>query len=72
MPMPALPRYRHYKGAEYLLLCTATQEATGTEQMVYIQASSGKVFCRPRAEWEEMVSTPQGPQPRFHKVETDA
>lgn len=48
--------YRHFKGNEYRVLCTALHSET-LEPMVVYQAlyGEGKVWVRPAAMWNETV-----------------
>ena len=48
--------YRHFKGNEYRVLCTAAHSET-LEPMVVYQAlyGEGKVWVRPAAMWNETV-----------------
>lgn len=57
--------YQHYKGGIYVKLC----EALGTEDeqtyVVYTCVLSGRTYCRPKAMFEEVVTTPGYTGPRF-------
>lgn len=50
-------RYRHFKGNEYEVLCTARHSET-LEEMVVYRALYGEhgVWVRPAAMWDETVS----------------
>lgn len=59
-------RYRHFKGNEYRLLCTARHSET-LEIMVVYQALYGErgLWVRPAAMWNEMVERDGYHGPRF-------
>ncbi|MCI2105875.1 MAG: DUF1653 domain-containing protein [Intestinimonas sp.] len=59
-------RYRHFKGNEYRLLCTATHSETG-EAMVVYQAlyGAGGTWVRPASMWNEYVERDGYSGPRF-------
>ncbi len=49
-------RYRHYKGKDYRLLCTAKHSETLEEMAVYRALyDGGGVWVRPAAMWNETV-----------------
>ena len=49
-------RYRHFKGNEYELLCTARHSETLEEMVVYRALyGEGGVWVRPAAMWNETV-----------------
>ena len=59
-------RYRHFKGKEYRVLCTARHSET-LEPMVVYQALSGErgIWVRPAAMWGEHVEREGYSGPRF-------
>ena len=59
-------RYRHFKGREYRVLCTARHSET-LEPMVVYQALYGErgVWVRPAAMWGEQVEREDYSGPRF-------
>ena len=59
-------RYRHFKGREYRVLCTARHSET-SEPMVVYQALYGErgVWVRPAAMWGEQVEREGYSGPRF-------
>lgn len=59
-------RYRHFKGKEYRVLCTARHSET-LEPMVVYQALYGErgIWVRPAAMWEEHVEREGYSGPRF-------
>lgn len=57
--------YQHYKGGLYLRLCDAEHTETGEVLAIYVCAISGRTFCRPKAMFEENLSTPDYSGPRF-------
>ena len=63
-------KYRHFKGMEYRLLCTATHSET-MEPMVVYQALYGEcgIWVRPAAMWSEQVEREGYSGPRFQFVE---
>ena len=63
-------RYRHFKGNEYEVLGMARHSETEEEMVVY-RALYGErgLWVRPAAMWAEEVAAPEGPRPRFLRVE---
>ena len=63
-------RYRHFKGNEYQVICTATHTESG-EIMVVYQALYGdeKIWVRPLYMWNETVDRGDYHGPRFIKIE---
>lgn len=59
-------RYRHFKGKEYRVLCTARHSET-LEHMVVYQALYGErgIWVRPAAMWGEHVEREGYSGPRF-------
>ena len=59
-------RYRHFKGKEYRVLCTALHSET-QEAMVVYQALYGQrgIWVRPAAMWGELVERDGYCGPRF-------
>jgi hypothetical protein len=57
--------YQHYKGGLYLKLCEALHTETGENVVVYVCASSGKVFCRPKEMFYETITDGDYSGPRF-------
>lgn len=59
-------RYRHFKGKEYEVLCTARHSET-LERMVVYRAlyGEGGVWVRPAAMWQESVEHNGAIVPRF-------
>ena len=59
-------RYRHFKGKEYRVLCTARHSET-LEPMVVYQALYGErgIWVRPAAMWGEHVEREGHSGPRF-------
>ena len=59
-------RYRHFKGKEYRVLCTARHSET-LESMVVYQALYGErgIWVRPAAMWGEHVEREGYSGPRF-------
>lgn len=59
-------RYRHFKGKEYQVLCTARHSET-LEPMVVYQALYGErgIWVRPAAMWGEHVEREGYSGPRF-------
>ena len=66
MNLPRKGRYRHFKGREYRVLCTARHSET-LEPMVVYQALYGErgVWVRPAAMWGEQVEREGYSGPRF-------
>ena len=63
-------RYRHFKGGEYECLGLALHSETLAPVVVYraLYGSRG-LWVRPAAMWAEEVAAPEGPRPRFLRVE---
>lgn len=63
-------RYVHYKGHEYEVLGVASHSET-EEQLVVYRALYGErgLWVRPEAMFTETVETPDGPVPRFRRVD---
>ena len=66
-------RYRHFKGGEYQLLCTATHSET-QETMVVYRALYGEkgLWVRPAARWSEEVYRDGYQGPRFYPIDEEA
>ena len=64
--LPRRGRYRHFKGREYRVLCTARHSET-LEPMVVYQALYGErgIWVRPAAMWGEQVEREGYSGPRF-------
>lgn len=62
-------RYRHFKGKEYELICTATHSET-LEPMVVYRALYGEfgIWVRPLAMWNELVEVSGRMLPRFRYI----
>lgn len=59
-------RYRHFKGNEYEVLCTATHSETMEPMVVYRALyGAGGVWVRPAAMWNETVTRDGQTFPRF-------
>ena len=61
---------RHYKGGVYRVLGLCRIEATLKTGVLYqaCQGDEDVVWMRPLAEFSDLVTTPDGPQPRFTVV----
>ena len=66
-------RYRHFKGRDYQLLCTATHSET-QETMVVYRALYGEkgLWVRPAAMWSEEVCRDGYCGPRFYPISEEA
>ncbi len=66
-------RYRHFKGNEYRVLCTARHSET-MEPMVVYQALYGErgIWVRPAAMWNERVERDGYVGPRFTYLDEEA
>lgn len=62
-------RYRHFKGKEYELICTATHSET-LEPMVVYRALYGEfgIWVRPLSMWNETVEVSGQELPRFRYI----
>lgn len=65
-------KYRHFKGKEYELICTATHSET-LEPMVVYRALYGEfgVWVRPLSMWNEPVEHDGEKVPRFRYIGED-
>lgn len=63
--------YRHYKGGLYLKLCDALHTETNEMMTVYVCAVRGTVYTRPKAMFDEMVTTADYTGPRFIPMAED-
>ena len=63
-------KYRHFKGNEYEVLCTARHSET-LEEMVVYRALYGErgIWVRPASMWNEMVELDGKTFHRFTKIE---
>ena len=63
-------KYRHFKGNEYEVLCTARHSET-LEEMVVYRALYGEhgIWVRPASMWNEMVERDGKTFRRFTKIE---
>lgn len=63
-------RYRHFKGNEYEVLCTAKHSETLEEMVVYraLYGDSG-VWVRPASMWNEEVERDGKIMKRFQKID---
>lgn len=62
-------RYRHFKGNEYRVLCTAKHSETQEPMVVYRALyGEGGVWVRPAAMWAEQVDRDGYSGPRFTYV----
>lgn len=57
--------YQHHKGGIYVKLCEALHTETEEIMVIYTCALSGAVYCRPKAMFDEIVTTPEYTGPRF-------
>jgi hypothetical protein len=64
-PLRQFATYRHYRGGVYVKLCEAEHTETGEILVIYTCAVSGAVFCRPKAMFEESITTEEYTGPRF-------
>ena len=63
-------KYRHYKGNEYEVLCTATHSEDLSEMVVYKALyGEGGVWVRPASMWNETVEVDGKTVTRFTKIE---
>ena len=66
-------RYRHFKGREYELLCTARHSETEELMVVYRPLyGEGGVWVRPAAMWNEIVERDGRRVRRFTRIEDEA
>jgi len=65
-------RYRHYKGNEYTVIGIARHSETEEELVVYRQEyGEGRLWVRPLAMFQEMVTVEGNEVPRFQLLRTD-
>ncbi len=63
--------YEHYKKKNYRVFSMGL-DASRQEDIVIYQAlypTGYDYFSRPLTEWNDIVTTPEGPVPRFRKIE---
>lgn len=62
-------KYRHFKGGEYEVLCTARHSETGEEMVVYRALyGDGQVWVRPASMWNEVVLRDGTEYRRFTRI----
>ena len=65
-------RYRHFKGKEYEVLCTARHSETLEEMVIYRALyGAGDVWVRPASMWNETVERDGVDCPRFVRIERE-
>ena len=64
-----MPRFRHYKGGVYEVVCEAILEADHTPVVVY-RGDDGATWVRPRAGFFETVEVNGVRVPRFAALDT--
>ncbi len=52
--------WKHYKGGQYVVVGSAIREADQQPQVIYRNLESGLTFCRPLAEWTEVIEWSSG------------
>lgn len=63
-------KYRHFKGGEYEVLCTATHTETLEEEVVYRALyGEGRMWVRPLSMWLEEVEYNGKMVKRFERIE---
>lgn len=66
-------RYRHFKGNEYEVIAMATHSETLETMVVYRPLyGEGKLWVRPAAMWNEMITRDGKTFPRFARIGDDA
>ncbi|HWR85148.1 MAG TPA: DUF1653 domain-containing protein [Rhodoglobus sp.] len=58
-------RYRHFKGADYVVVGTARHSETEEPFVVYHREGSSELWVRPAAMWSERVQRDGYDGPRF-------
>ena len=64
--------YQHFKGGIYVKLAEAVHTETNEIMVVYICASSGEVFVRPKEMFYDKVKTGNYSGPRFKEISETA
>ena len=64
-PLRQFSTFQHYRGGVYFKLCEALHTETEELMTVYACAVSGRVFCRPTAMFNEMITEDGYHGPRF-------
>ena len=65
-------RYRHFKGNEYTVIGTARHSETDEEMVVYRQEyGERRLWVRPLAMFQEMVTVEEKEVPRFQFLRMD-
>ena len=63
-------KYRHFKGNEYEVICTARHSETEEEMVVYRALyGEGGIWVRPASMWNETVERDGKTFPRFTKID---
>jgi hypothetical protein len=63
-------RYRHFKGADYIVLGVARESESKDRFVIYHPLrDAGELWIRPLAMWNETVTRGGVSQPRFRRVE---
>jgi len=61
-------RFRHYKGGVYEVVGRCILEATREPCVVYRPAGSELTWCRPLANWQEVIDVAGKPTARFQRL----
>lgn len=62
-------RYRHFKGAIYVVVGTARHSETEESLVVYHREGSSELWVRPVGMWGEVVERDGNAGPRFVRLE---
>ena len=49
-------KYRHYKGTIYKIIALARHSETDEEMVIYQSQSTGDVWARPKAMWNDVIA----------------
>jgi hypothetical protein len=66
---PAAGRYRHFKGAVYVVVGVATHSESEEPFVVYHRDGDERLFVRPVSMWAEMVDRDGYVGPRFTRLD---
>ena len=69
MSTPAPGRYRHFKGAIYVVVGTARHSETEESFVVYHREGSSELWVRPVGMWAEHVERDGHRGPRFSRLD---
>lgn len=64
-------RFRHFKGNEYTVLCTAHHSETNEDLIIYKKIDDNRIWARPRNMFFEKVENNGEIVPRFEPISAE-